>query len=110
MPPKGGRGGNGLSNHTRGDAVLRRCHPLCQLAQTSPPQGGEGRCGKTKAQTVSVRPLQPHPSHILHQPQRVVDGGVGVAGGDGVADAEELEGAAGVAADRLRLALDQRFV
>ena len=44
------------------------------------------------------------------QPQRVVDRGVGVARGDRVADAEELEGALRVDPDRLRPAGDESGV
>src|SRR5262249_859750 len=44
------------------------------------------------------------------QPERVVDGGVDVARGDGVADAEELVDAVGIACDRLRPSRDERAV
>src|SRR4051812_9872953 len=42
--------------------------------------------------------------------QRVVDGGVGVAGGDGVADAEESIITPGVAGDCLGAAVDEGLV
>jgi hypothetical protein len=46
-------------------------------------------------------------SEILHQPQRIVDCGVGIAGGHGIADPEQLEAAIGVGGQRLGPSLDQ---